>query len=774
MATEFPFRRRVELSAVRIAAQRMKDDGEWEGRAENDGADLIAFVAHFFSNQGPLAAAKNFEYRPQQQEMAVAVAQTLESGEHLIVEAGTGVGKSLAYLVPSILFALLREKKAVISTQTINLQQQLTQKDLPDLQRLLQREVLQRILKKPFQNWLEVLKEKKPFQFAMLKGRANYLCTGRLRRALERSESLFTDPERQELQRIRKWVEKIAQDQHDSPNQDGSLDNLKDYLGREPNPETWAQICSEQGACSFKLCGKDSDFGKGGNPPMCFFQRARNKYHSADLVVLNHSLFFSLFSADETGRERRDDSKGVLFPNDFVVFDEAHNLEKIASQHIGIDLRRWQVRYALNRLWNPKTKKGQMTVLPRSAGAEKIIKQVEQLYEDAENFFDELEKAGEKLASPRKPTPQRKDDKPRKPWKTIRVRHPNLLDDSLFNCFFSLSHGPLKDLREQLVGFIQQTKDKETNQELGASNDRLADIQSNLSRWIGQEKEDYVYWIERAGKSQKNIALCASPIHIAEWCRKELLDRDTSLILTSATLAVAESSDSTNRGFHHFASKIGGEDMTTKQVGSPFDYPSQMRVYLISEMPDPKAREKDFEKALTPWILQSLKKTHGKALVLFTSYYLMNTVYNAVRQSVEKEENNRRILIQGDGVSNPKLLDQFKEDTDSVLFGTDSFWQGVDVPGEALSNVIITKLPFPVPSHPLEEARIESIEARGGNSFLEHSLPEAILKFRQGVGRLIRTKSDQGIIMVLDSRIVQKRYGQNFLAAIPQCPVTIV
>ena len=763
MASEFPFRRKGKLSAVRIAAQRMKDDSEWEGRAENDDADLIAFVAHFFSDQGPLAAAKNFEYRPQQQEMAVAVAQTLESGEHLIVEAGTGVGKSLAYLVPSIFFALLREKKAVISTQTINLQQQLTQKDLPDLQRLLQREVLQKILKEPFQNWLEVLKEKKPFQFAMLKGRANYLCTGRLRRALERAESLFTDPERQELQRIKKWVEKITQDQHDSPNQDGSLDNLKDYLGREPNPETWAQICSEQGACSFKLCGKDSDFGKGGNPPMCFFQRARNKYHSADLVVLNHSLFFSLFSADETGRERRDDSKGVLFPNDFVVFDEAHSLEKIASQHIGIDLRRLQVRYALNRLWNPKTKKGQMTVLPRSAGAEKIIKQVEQLYEDAENFFDELEKAGDKLASSLKPNPQRKDDN-LSLWKTIRVRHPNLLNDSLY--------GPLKDLREQLVGFIQQTKDKETNQELGASNDRLADIQSNLSRWIGQEKEDYVYWIERAGKSQKNISLCASPIHIAEWCRKELLDRDTSLILTSATLAVAESSDSTNQAFHHFASKIGGEDMDTKQVGSPFDYPNQMRVYVAGKMPSPK--EKDFEDALVPWILWSIKKSHGKALVLFTSYRLMNTAYNAVLQSFEKEESDRRILLQGDGVSNPQLLEQFKQDTNSVLFGTASFWQGVDVPGEALSNVTITKLPFEVPDHPLEEARVESIEARGGNPFLEHSLPEAILKFRQGVGRLIRTESDQGIIMVLDSRIVQKRYGQNFLESIPQCPVTIV
>lgn len=731
----------------------MRNDGERERQAGDGGADLAAFVEHFFSSQGPLAAAKNFEYRPQQQEMAVAVSHALENGEHLIVEAGTGVGKSLAYLVPSIFFALLRNKKAIISTQTINLQQQLTQKDLPDLHNLLRKEVLQKILKKPFQNWLEVLKETKPFQFAMLTGRAKYLCTRRLERASRRANGLFTNSERQELQRIYEWSQTT---------QNGSLDDLKDYLvkiGRKPDEKVWAQVCSELGACSPKQCGGKSDFVKEGNP-MCFFQRARNKYHSADLVVLNHSLFFSLL------RDKKDNSKGLIFPNDFVVFDEAHSLEKIASQHVGIDLRRLQVRYALNRLWNPKTKKGQMTVLPRSAGAEKIIKQVEQLHKDTENFFDELEKAGEKLASPRKPTPQRKDDKPRKPWKTIRVRHSNFLNDSLY--------GPLKALREQLVGFIQQTKDKETNQELGTSNDRLADIQSDLSRWIGQEKEDYVYWIERAGKSQKNISLCASPIHIADWFRRELLDRNTSLILTSATLSLAESSDSTNQGFNHFISKIGGECVPTKQVGSPFDYPKQMSVYLISEMPDPKAREKDFEKALAPWILQSLKESCGKALVLFTSYHLMNIAYESVRQSFDKEENNCRILIQGDGVSNPKLLEQFKQDTDSVLFGTDSFWQGVDVPGEALSNVIITKLPFSVPSHPLEEARIESIEARGGNSFFEHSLPEAILKFRQGVGRLIRTKSDEGRIVVLDSRIVQKRYGQDFLAAIPQCPVNIV
>lgn len=743
----------------------MKDDGEWEERAGNGGANLAAFVEHFFSPQGPLAAAKNFEYRPQQQEMAVAVARALESGEHLIVEAGTGVGKSLAYLAPSIFFAVKRKQKAVISTQTINLQQQLTQKDLPDLQKLLQKEVLQKILKEPFQNWLEVLKEPKPFQFAMLTGRANYLCTRRLERAVRRAEGLFTNPERRELERIYEWSQTT---------QNGSLDDLKDYLGREPNPrkpdeKVWAQVCSELGACSPKQCGKDSDFVKDGNP-MCFFRRARNKYHAADIVVLNHSLFFSLLKVRDN---EKDNSKGLIFPNDFVVFDEAHSLEKIASQHVGIDLRRWQVRYALNRLWNPKTKKGQMAVLPRSAGAEKIIKQVEQLHEDAENFFDDLEKAGDKLTSSRKPNAQRKGDK-RPPWKTLRVRHPHLAEDSLSD--------PLNDLVEQLAEFIkqiiEQTGDKETSleitSELGASNDHLAEIRQSISRWLWQKEEDHVYWLEQAGKSRKNISLRNAPLDVANWLRERLFARDTSLILTSATLAVAESSDSTNQGFDHFASKVGGEGVPTKQVGSPFDYPNQMRVYVAGKMPDPK--EKDFESALAPWILESIKISHGKALVLFTNSRLMRDAHDAVRQSLKKSTwgEGIRTLLQGDDVSRPKLLEQFKQDTDSVLFGTDSFWQGVDGPGEALSNVIITKLPFSVPVHPLEEARIESIESRGGNPFLEHSLPEAILKFRQGVGRLIRTKSDQGIIVVLDSRIVQKFYGQNFLAAIPQCPVDIV
>ncbi len=750
----------------------MKDEGERDEPAGNGDVSLAAFAEHFFSPQGPLAAAENFEYRPQQQEMAAAAAQALENGEHLIVEAGTGVGKSLAYLVPSIFFAVSRKKKAVISTQTINLQQQLTQKDLPDLQKLLRKEVLQKILKEPFQNWLEVLKE--PFQFAMLTGRANYLCTRRLERAVRRSEGLFTNPERQELERIYEWSQTT---------QNGSLDDLKDYLGRvgrKPNEKVWAQICSERGSCAPKLCGGKSDFVKEGNP-MCFFQRARNKYHSADLVVLNHYLFFSLLRDDE-----KDDSEGILFCNDFVVFDEAHSLAEITSQHVGIDLRKLQVQYALDRLWNSKTGKGQMAVLPRpgkiiAKTIGNIIKRVEQLHGTTEKFFGELKEAGDALDSSHKPNPQGKDFGHR-PWKTIRIRRSNLVEDSLSD--------PLAALRERLGDCIEQAEDKDAAEELREINRRLKEIQDNLSCWLGQEEKGHVYWMERAGKSQKNISLRNAPLDVAYWFRKRLFDCDTSLILTSATLSIAESSNSTaknatpnhsalsnstNQGLDYFASRVGGKGVANLlQVGSPFDYPNQMRVYVAGKMPDP--REKDFENALLPWILESITKSHGKAFVLFKNFQLMNDVHDALlrQHGPSLEEKGIRTLLQGAGVSRPKLLEQFKQDTDSVLFGTNSFWQGVDVPGKSLSNVTITKLPFDVPVHPLEEARVESIEARGGNPFLEHSLPEAILKFRQGVGRLIRTKSDQGIIVVLDSRIVQKRYGQNFLAAIPQCPVTIV
>ncbi len=710
----------------------MRNGDEPESQAAGSGG-LSAFVEHFFSDRGPLAAAKNFEYRPQQQAMAVSVMQALERGGHLIVEAGTGVGKSLAYLVPAILFAVQRKRKAVLSTQTINLQEQLTDKDLPMLQKVL----------------------KEPFQFTMLKGRANYLCTRRLDRALRQAGSLFTNPEVQELRRIFEWAQTTR---------DGSLSDFD----QEPDLKVWAQVCSERGSCSPKLCGAKSAFAA--DNPMCFFQKARSRILAADVLVLNHTLFFSLLGDDEESGE-----EGLLFRNDFVVFDEAHSLEKTASRHIGISVSRQQTRYALNRLWNSKTQKGLMAIFRQR----KIADQVAQLHQTAEAFFDQLEEAGDFLAASRG-TNQQGGNFGRRQWKEIRVRQPNLVEDSLAAL--------LAALQERLGDLIEQVGDRDTAGELQECCRRLGEIRDSLSFFLAQKGEGFVYWMERGGKLQRNVSLNAAPVDIAGYLRQRLFQQETSLILTSATLSTAAPSSSDapgvaravsnpprsdlmKRGLDYFASRVGGEDIAALlQVGSPFDYRKQMRVYVAGGMPDPRSAE--FGAALVRWVRHFLEQTHGKAFVLFTNSRTMNDVHEALRP--ELEAMGLRPLLQGAGVPRSALLEQFKQDTDSVLFGLDSFWQGVDVPGESLSNVIITKLPFAVPDHPLIEAQIESIENRGGNPFFEHSLPEAVLKFRQGVGRLIRTKSDRGMIAVLDNRVVQKQYGKAFLAAIPPCPVEVV
>ena len=279
------------------------------------GTDLVKQVQEVFSPEGILSRSKNFEFRPQQQQMAMAVASALENGEHLAVEAGTGVGKSLAYLIPAILFAVKNKRKAVISTHTINLQEQLIEKDLPMLEKIL-----------PVS-----------FSFTMLKGRGNYLCTRRLHKARIQAASLFTSSESQELERVFEWSRKT---------EDGSLSDFD----VEPDLKVWSQVCSERGLCSPKTCGYQSDFAK--NNPVCFYQRARHRVLASDVLVLNHTLFFTLLGTVDEEIEG-----GILFRNDFVVFDEAHTMEGVASRHIGLSVSSGQVRYALQRLWNPRTEK---------------------------------------------------------------------------------------------------------------------------------------------------------------------------------------------------------------------------------------------------------------------------------------------------------------------------------------------------------------------------------------------------------------------------------
>jgi ATP-dependent DNA helicase DinG len=652
-------------------------------------SDFVERVRAIFAPDGLLAKARNFEYRPQQQEMAAAVARTLEEERHLVVEAGTGVGKSLAYLVPATLFALEKKKKAIISTHTINLQEQLLHKDIPIVKKILPVE----------------------FDAALMKGRQNYLCPRRLGRAVQSANELFNTTEQADLARLADWARTTT---------DGTLSDLP----MEPDPKVWTQVCSEAHICTAKSCGQN---------PRCFFQQARKRLLAADVVVINHTLLFMLLGSPEEQEEREE---GYLFPNDFLIFDEAHTIEQTASRQIGIGISQYGLRATIQRLYNARSKKGLFTVTRDAAG----VTLAASLVDEADRFFSAID--------------ERANFK--KDGREYRVREADFVDDQIT--------GRLAALQVRIGEVVSKTEDELLKAELQELGRRIGEAREGIAVFLQQSAEAYVYWIERTGKTARNITLNAAPIDVAPVLRRMLFRDDCTSVMTSATLAVGRPD------LAYFRRRIGADDAEPLQLGSPFDFQKQMKLFVVRKMPDP--RDDGYSAALAEWVARFVEDTEGRAFVLFTSYRSMQQLALEMESFFTRQKMN--LLVQGQGAPRSQLLEQFKTTPRSVLFGTDSFWMGVDVPGEALSNVIITRLPFAVPDHPLTEAKLELIQARGGDAFTEYSLPEAILKFRQGVGRLIRTKSDNGIIVILDNRVVTKTYGRAFLKALPECTVKIL
>ena len=641
---------------------------------------------------------KNYESRPQQIQMADAVANAIANRQHLVVEAGTGTGKSFAYLVPTILAATAKQgeggkrKKVIISTHTISLQEQLIGKDIPFLNAVMPVE----------------------FSAVLVKGRSNYISLRRLKGAVDRSHSLYSRPdEMAQLQQIVEWSRSTT---------DGSLADL-DF---KPMSNVWDEMQSDHGNCLGKKCPTYDQ---------CLYYKARRRIWNADVMVVNHALFFSDLAL-------RRDGVSLLPDYDIVVFDEAHTVEQVAADHLGLSVSNGQVEFMMGKLYNDRTHKG---LLMRTVPSDRSLLSLQQ---NAIKTVDRIRFLARDLFYAIQQTQQGSG-------KNGRFRTPPDLVNEVSPA--------LKELGAQIIQISGQFASDEERIEYTSGAARCSGLADSLNSWLQQSIEEAVYWLETSGQNQQRIKLVSAPVDVGPVLREELFNKIGTVILTSATLAVG------GQSFDFIRQRLGLTKSNEKKVGSPFDYKTQMKLILPEGMPDPSDAPVAYETAVCEQIQKYVEMTKGHAFVLFTSYSMLRNC--ARRLTPWFISMNYGLYSQGDEMPRTMLLEKFRNDPAGVLFGADSFWQGVDVPGDALQNVIITKLPFSVPDHPLLEARLESIRSSGGNPFMDYQVPEAVIKLKQGFGRLIRTRTDKGIVVILDPRVKTKRYGQLFLDSLPDCQV---
>ena len=634
---------------------------------------------------------EGYEFREEQLQMAHEVSRALTGSEHLIVEAGTGVGKSFAYLIPAISLALRAEQTVVISTNTISLQEQLVTKDVPFLERVLPRD----------------------FNVVLAKGRRNYLSRRRLKNLLNYQGGLFdTREEVDEVGAIEEWVNLTV---------DGSRADLR----WQPQPQVWDKVASDRDNCLGRNCETYDT---------CFYFKVRREMQDADLLIVNHHLLFS----DLAIRKDSGAAAGILPDYDYLIIDEAHHLEATATNHASVNFNNTRVKWFLDSLYNERTKDG----LAAHFNSPQLQDRVVEAREQTNKLFSSIVRAiGEIEGDGSGSTLTERIDK--------RDFVENVLD------------APLTAIERTLKRLQNDATTDDDEQEITAHHRNCQRLRDELDMIIRQNDPDYVYWAEISTRGRTpRILLNATPANVNQMLQDHLFTEKSSVVMTSATL-------STNRNFAYFKGRVGIDACRELLVHSPFDFKEQVQIHIPKEMPNPNSSA--FVPAVIRKIEHYLKLTHGKAFVLFTSYKMMDEVYDAVAPGLE--DIGISTFKQGGELSRTDMLQAFREDTDSVLFGTSSFWEGVDVRGEALSNVIITRLPFEVPTHPVMEARVKQIKESGGNEFFEFSLPEAILRLKQGFGRLIRTQADSGIVVILDPRIKTKSYGRQFLGSLPNCEI---